>query len=91
MTVIGIREIRQNASKYLRRVRAGETIQIVDRGHPVALWVPAPEVGGIARLEAEGRLTDSQGDLLDLGPPLEARRGTSPLSEALEESRKHER
>jgi prevent-host-death family protein len=37
MTRIGIRELRQRASDYLRRVEAGETIEVTDRGRPVAL------------------------------------------------------
>ena len=52
MTVIGVRQLRQNASVYLRLVEAGETIQIADRGRPVALWVPIPtRRGAIAKLD----------------------------------------
>jgi prevent-host-death family protein len=91
MTKIGLRELRQNASVYLRMVRAGETIQIVDRGRPVALWVPVPTTGGIARLEAQSRLSESEGDLLDLGPPLVGVRDTPLPSEALALEREHER
>jgi prevent-host-death family protein len=40
MRVIGVRELRQNASKYLEEVAAGESIEITDRGHPVARLVP---------------------------------------------------
>jgi len=37
---IGIRELRQNASAWIAKVRAGATIQITDRGRPVARLVP---------------------------------------------------
>lgn len=36
----GVRELRQNASKYLEEVAAGEWIEITDRGRPVARLVP---------------------------------------------------
>jgi prevent-host-death family protein len=40
MKAIGVRELRQNASKYLEEVAAGESIEITDRGRPVARLVP---------------------------------------------------
>jgi prevent-host-death family protein len=40
MKSIGVRELRQNASRYLEEVAAGESIEITDRGHPVARLVP---------------------------------------------------
>jgi prevent-host-death family protein len=40
MRSIGVRELRQNASRYLEQVAAGESIEITDRGHPVARLVP---------------------------------------------------
>ena len=40
MDVIGVRELRQHASRYLERVRRGETLEVTDRGRPVARLVP---------------------------------------------------
>lgn len=40
MEQIGIRELRQHASKWIDKVRAGASIQITDRGRPVAHLVP---------------------------------------------------
>ncbi|MBX8686908.1 hypothetical protein A5722_30605 [Mycobacterium vulneris] len=40
MRVIGVRELRQHASRYLAEVVGGETIEITDRGQPVARLVP---------------------------------------------------
>jgi prevent-host-death family protein len=37
---IGIRELRQNASVWVAKAKAGMTIQITDRGRPVARLVP---------------------------------------------------
>ena len=36
MARIGIRELRQNASEYVRRAEKGEVIEVTDRGRPVA-------------------------------------------------------
>jgi prevent-host-death family protein len=91
MTKVGLRELRQNASVYLRQVTAGETIQIVDRGRPVALWIPLPTAQGVARLETESRLSESAGDVLELGPPLPRLAGVPLPSEELALAREHER
>lgn len=40
MKTIGVRELRQHASKYLEQVAAGQSIEITDRGRPVARLVP---------------------------------------------------
>jgi prevent-host-death family protein len=91
MKSVGIRELRQQASKYLRLVQRGEILQLTDRGRPVALLVPVPEGGAVERLEAEERLTPAAGDLLELGAPIRARRGVLLPSEALARSRAGER
>jgi antitoxin (DNA-binding transcriptional repressor) of toxin-antitoxin stability system len=35
---IGIRELRQNASRYLALVKAGQTVEVTERGELVACW-----------------------------------------------------
>jgi prevent-host-death family protein len=70
MKSIGVRELRQRASEYLREVEAGRTLEVTARGRPVALLVPIRHGGRRERLVAEGRLDAGSGDLLDLGPPL---------------------
>lgn len=58
MASVGIRELNQQTSQILDRVRAGETIEITDRGVPVAEIRPVGrERSVLARLAAEGRLT----------------------------------
>lgn len=42
MDRIGIRELRQHASRWLRRVEAGESFEVTDRGRPVAVLAPVP-------------------------------------------------
>lgn len=57
MNRIGVRELRQHASRYLDEVRAGKTIEVTDRGRLVALLVPpTPEQSVRDRLVAEGRV-----------------------------------
>jgi prevent-host-death family protein len=57
MERIGVRELRQHASRYLDRVKAGQTVEVTERGRLVALLVPpAPGTGARERLVASGRL-----------------------------------
>jgi prevent-host-death family protein len=42
---VGIRALKNETSKILRRVRDGETIVISDRGHPFAVITPHTEAG----------------------------------------------
>lgn len=43
MEVIGIRELRQHASRYLARVEAGEELSVTNRGRTVARIVPVTQ------------------------------------------------
>jgi len=43
MERIGIRELRQHASRWLRRVEAGESFEVTDRGRPIATLAPLRE------------------------------------------------
>jgi len=66
-----VRELRQNLSVYLRRVKAGQTIEVKERGQRVAVLAPAgAKATALERLIAAGRATPARGDLLDLGPPV---------------------
>jgi prevent-host-death family protein len=67
MERIGVRELRQQASSILRRVAAGETVEVTDRGRPVAVLLKSMP-SGLARLEREGLLRRAQGALADLQP-----------------------
>ena len=88
MRRIGIRELRQNASEYVRAAEAGETIEVTDRGRPVARLAPLPKHESVLdRLIAEGKATPAQGDLRDLPPPLPRRPVEPLLSDVLDELR----
>ena len=67
MDRIGVRELRREASAILRRVAAGETVEITDRGRPVAVLLKTMP-SGLARLEREGLLRRGEADLLELLP-----------------------
>jgi prevent-host-death family protein len=62
---VGVRELRQNLSVYLERVIAGESLEVTDRGHAVAMLAPLRHgESTLARLKREGRLIPATGDLL---------------------------
>jgi prevent-host-death family protein len=62
---VGIRELRQDLSRYIRRVRAGERLVVTERGRSVAVLSPWAEEGDIVdRLVAEGRMRRGSGGLL---------------------------
>jgi prevent-host-death family protein len=66
---VGVRELRQNLSVYLRQILEGHTFEVTDRGQPVALLVPLPTASTpLQRLIASGRASAPKADLLDLGP-----------------------
>ncbi len=91
MTSVGVRELRQRASELLRLVEGGETIQITDRGRPVAVLSPLPDAGPLERLRASGDLAPASASLDDLPDPLELEAGQEPPSAVLARLRRHER
>ncbi len=57
MERIGVRELRQNASRYLALVKAGETVEVTERGELVALLAPPGRARNTReQLVASGRL-----------------------------------
>ncbi len=91
MDSVGIRELRQRASELLRLVERGETIEITDRGRPVALLGPILDNGPLARLRATGQVQAAQASLDDLPEPMQLEVGTEPPSVALKRLRSDER
>ena len=84
---VGVRELRQNLSIYLDRVKDGETLEVTEHGRPVAQLGPRPPepVSIIDRLIAEGRITPAKASHKDLPPP--PRIPGRPLSEIIIEMR----
>jgi prevent-host-death family protein len=83
---VGVAELRQNLSVYLRRVKRGERLVVTDRNRPVAELGPAPTTGpDLDRLIAEGRVLPPRGS--GLPEPLELSGNPRALSQALDEIR----
>lgn len=83
---VGVAELRQNLSLYLRRVDKGERLVITDRNRPVAELGPPPSTGSaLDRLIAEGKVSRPRRSLLP--EPLEMDGDPHALSRALEEVR----
>jgi prevent-host-death family protein len=92
MMSIGIRELRQNASRYMRLVKAGQRVAVTERGTLVAYLVPAAGSGSLLdQLAAGGEYEPPTSRILDLLPPPPVPEGKRPLSEVVEELRDEER
>lgn len=91
MTSVGVRELRQRASGLLRLVEQGETVEITDRGRPVALLTPIPDGSPLERMRAAGDVETASADLDDLPEPLVLPAGTELPSRVLARLRSDER
>jgi len=69
MGVVGIRELKQNASRVVARAAAGETVTITDRGRPVAQMTPLP-TSRLDELIAAGLVIPATRDPHDLPEPV---------------------
>ena len=91
MDRVGVRELRQNLSIYLKRVRRGESLEVTERGEPVAVLQPiARENDALSRLQARGvSIRRGAGNLADLPPPARMRldRGLGAVLDELREER----
>ncbi len=87
MTRIGVRELRQNASRYLALVKAGETVQVTERGELVAVLAPpSPAATARERLIADGRLIPASAPFR-FPPRITPPPGAPSTAEALDEQR----
>jgi prevent-host-death family protein len=88
VTTIGVRELKSRLSEYLRRVKAGETIVITDRGRTVGRIVPAaaPLDDRLQSLLAAG-LAEWNGQPLPPARPAAALPGRPTLADLLIENR----
>jgi prevent-host-death family protein len=91
MDRVGVRELRQRASELLRRVEAGETFEVTDRGRPVAQLSPVRERRPLDRMRESGDLEPGEGHLEDLPAPLKLPRGRELPSQVLARLRTDER
>jgi prevent-host-death family protein len=87
---VGIRELRQNLSVYVRRVREeGRAYEVTERGEPVARLTPLEgrATSRIERMIADGRISPATRTWDELPPPIPLPPGGRPLSEILREMR----
>jgi prevent-host-death family protein len=91
MSTVGVRELRQRASELLRRVEAGETIEVTDRGRPVAVLAPLPDGEPLERLRAAGEVIPAVGDLAELPKPIPLPAGKEAPSAVLARLRRDDR
>ena len=84
---VGVRELRQNLSKYLRKVERGRSLRVLDRGRAVAVLAPLTEEdSGLERWILEGRAVAARGDLARVQPLPRIRSGRA-LTEILSDLR----
>jgi prevent-host-death family protein len=89
---VGVRELRQNLSRYLDQVKQGESFVVTERGREVARLTPSgPRDSAIARLVAERGATMPRGDLTAVRAPGGAAAEGPPSGAVLDELRKDSR
>jgi prevent-host-death family protein len=89
---VGVRELRENLSMYLDRVKKGEALTVTDHGAAVALLHPLPPaIGVVDRLIAQGIARPATRSIRDIPRPLSKSTLDKPLSEILREMREDER
>ncbi|MGH7862834.1 MAG: type II toxin-antitoxin system Phd/YefM family antitoxin [Candidatus Dormibacteraceae bacterium] len=94
MEQVGVRRLRQETSSLLRRVAAGEVLEVTDHGHPVARLVPILH-SSVDQMMVEGRIPPAAADLRETmhqrGLPCPPEPGRPVLSEVLAKMRADER
>ena len=84
---VGVRELRQNLSIYLDRVKRGEALTVTEQGSPVAILRPLPAQNSVLdRLVAGGRARRPSRALSALPKPL-VMKLDRPLTTLLSEDR----
>jgi prevent-host-death family protein len=85
---VGVRELRQNLSVYLDRVKQGAALQVTEHGRVVAVLGPVPaNASRYDILLAQGLITPATRSIRDLPPPRKLPHGARPISEILDELR----
>lgn len=81
---VGVRELKQQLSKYVERAAAGETITVTDRGVPKAVLGPVPGAVQLAEGIAQGWIQPAKGRRLGKARPAKSRRR---IADVLDEDR----
>jgi prevent-host-death family protein len=84
----GIRELKEQLSAYIRRVKAGETIVITDRGRPVGRLVPySQSLADRLELMQETGFINWSGRPLSTSEPIVRNKSEQLISDLLLEDR----
>ncbi len=88
---VGIRELRQNLSVYVKRIREdGQSYEVTQRGEAVARLLPLEDrESRVGRMMADGRIAPGIRRLGDVPPALQSNAGKS-LAEILDDLRGEE-
>ncbi len=91
MTSVGVRELKANLSKTLRKVQKGTRVEITEHGRPIAVIVPitpAPNLAWAHRMVAEGKAHWNGGKPQGyLGQPIRWKPGQKLASDMVIEDR----
>jgi prevent-host-death family protein len=85
---VGIRELKNKLSKYLRRVKAGETITITEHGKPIGQIVPVrPTIEERLQAIVNAGQAEWNGQKLKSYHPRAVNKGDRSLSDLVVEDR----
>lgn len=85
---VGVRELKNQLSKYLRQVKAGQTVTITERGQPVGKIVPvAQSLEEKLEAMAQAGLLRWSGKRLEPMEPVAAIQGDRTVADLLIENR----
>ena len=90
MNTVGIRELKANLSRHLKRVRSGTRLIVTERGRAIASIQPVEardDVDWAHALVAAGRARWSGGKPEGARPPVRIKRGTTVAEAVLEDRR----
>ncbi len=85
---VGIRDLKANLSKYMRRVKSGQTVIITDRGKPIGRIVPeGPAVEDRLMMAVDTGMISWNGQKLLPREPVAVNRGPGLISDLVVEDR----
>lgn len=90
---VGIRELKANLSRHLKRVKSGATIRITERGRTIATIHPVsttsqPDLSWLHQMVAEGHVKWGGGKPIGMNPPIKLRGRGKTASEMVIEDRR---